>query len=183
MKEQYKKEIEELLNSCIRQNINSIINYLNMNGYYSCPASSKFHGSKESGLVEHCLKVYKVFDTLCGLYYPQFPRESRIIISLLHDVCKLNNYSKQTDGTYKKIDDDVFGHGSKSVEIIKRHIPLTIVEENIIKFHMNYYGSVEFSKYGEYGLKLLTDKIDKNKLIILFHYADNIATKFLENES
>ena len=107
-------------------------------------------------------------------------KESVIVASLLHDVCKLKGYEKTENG-FKKKNLNEFGHGSKSVEIIKQYIDLSTQEENMIRFHMGFYGTTNFSsKFGEYSLMRLVEEYRKDLAVELFHYADNMVAKFVD---
>lgn len=58
MKERYL----ELLRTIKREGIEELIKYLESSDFFTAPASTKFHGDYEGGLLEHSLKVY---DILC----------------------------------------------------------------------------------------------------------------------
>lgn len=67
---------------------------LHKSDFFYAPASTKYHLAHEGGLVEHSLNVYnnlfKLNDTLSvGANYS---KETLAIVSLLHDVCKINMY-------------------------------------------------------------------------------------------
>ena len=49
----------ELLNTVNRDGINDLINFIKKTDFFKAPASTRFHGSKEGGLLEHSLKVYE----------------------------------------------------------------------------------------------------------------------------
>ena len=62
--------------------------------FFYAPASTRYHGAYEGGLLEHSLNVY---DCLCDIlsrprikemYGIQFSEESIAIAALLHDLCK-----------------------------------------------------------------------------------------------
>ena len=81
-----------LLKTCERSGIDKIIEYLTEEtDFFQAPASTKFHGCHEQGLLEHSLNV---FDVLASMPYTKNENyESIIICSLLHDICKANFYS------------------------------------------------------------------------------------------
>ena len=89
-----KEEFLKLLRTVNREGIEDIIHFLEKSDFFKAPASTRFHGDHEGGLVEHSLKVYeilkhKVEHNIKGITVPE---ESIIIIGLLHDICKTNFY-------------------------------------------------------------------------------------------
>lgn len=150
--------------------------------FFEAPASSKYHLSKEKGLLEHSLNVYDALEKELGT-----SSNGAKITALLHDICKANYYKvdyrnqKNNEGNwikvpYYKIDDDFpMGHGEKSVILALRYIKLTDEEIAAIRWHMglseakdNYtYVNKAFSKY---------------PLALYLHIADLIATYIKEGE-
>ena len=55
-----KEEFIELLRSTKREGIENLLNFLEKSDFYTAPASTRFHGNYEGGLVEHSLKVYEI---------------------------------------------------------------------------------------------------------------------------
>lgn len=57
----YKDEFINLYNQFIkREGADKLLEYLlsKTSDFFSAPASTRFHGSYEGGLVEHCINVY-----------------------------------------------------------------------------------------------------------------------------
>ena len=81
-----------------------------------------------------------------------YSEESIAIVSLLHDLCKINFYktdfrnSKNEKGVWEKvpyytIDDKLpYGHGEKSVYIITGFMKTTREEAFAIRYHMGFSG-------------------------------------------
>ena len=55
-----KEEFLTLLRSVNREGIEDLINFLEKSDFFKAPASTRFHGDHEGGLVEHSLKVYEI---------------------------------------------------------------------------------------------------------------------------
>ena len=76
-----------------RAGIKELMRWIEDSDFYTAPASTRFHGAYEGGLVTHSLNVY---DELCRLLgvYPEIrvPNETILICSLFHDLCKINMY-------------------------------------------------------------------------------------------
>ena len=55
-----KEEFLQILRKVKREGIEELINFLEKSDFFKAPASTRFHGSYEGGLVEHSLKVYEI---------------------------------------------------------------------------------------------------------------------------
>ena len=89
-----KEKFIELLRSTNRENIEELIKFIQKTDFFEAPASTRFHGSREHGLVEHSLKVYELLlqKVKTASIEIKTPEESLILIALLHDICKANYY-------------------------------------------------------------------------------------------
>ena len=127
-----KEEFLQLLRSTNRENIEDLIEFITKTDFFEAPASTRFHGSREHGLLEHSLKVYEIlkYKAEHSVTDIKTPQESLILIALLHDLCKANYYkidyrnAKNALGVWEKVpyytvDDTIpYGHGEKSVMMI-----------------------------------------------------------------
>ena len=153
----------------------------NETDFYTAPASSMYHNSFKNGLLMHSVNVYH---NLVNLYNsPAFNRfgvsysdETLAIVSLLHDVCKIFNYTEisNPDGTksYKYRKHEILGHGDHSVFIIQNFISLTYDEANAIRWHM---GFTEPGKINDVG-----ESFENNPLAFMLAIADMMATYYDE---
>ena len=114
-----------------RDGADKLLDYLTNNGFFSAPASAKYHLAVEGGLCEHSLNVYKRLVAVVKQDYGEdyakyFSDETLAICGLLHDVCKVNYYgveyrNTKEDGVwvqkpYYKVEEKFpYGHGEKSV--------------------------------------------------------------------
>lgn len=93
-KEAHKKladDFVELLRTTNRDGIEELIRYLQEEtDFFTAPASAKYHGAFESGLLMHSINVCAELnlDPNSKVY----PSETIIIVALLHDICKANCY-------------------------------------------------------------------------------------------
>ena len=55
-----KEEFLKLLRQVKREGIEDLINFLEKSDFFTAPASTRFHGNHEGGLVEHSMKVYEI---------------------------------------------------------------------------------------------------------------------------
>ena len=182
-----KEKFIELLRSTNRENIEELIKFIQKTDFFEAPASTRFHGSREHGLVEHSLKVYELLlqKVKTASIEIKTPEESLILIALLHDICKANYYkidyrnAKNALGVWEKVpyytvDDTIpYGHGEKSVMMITEYIKLTPEEKYSIRWHMGYTEPKEL--YNTIGAAY-----KKYPLALLMHEADLEATYFYD---
>lgn len=159
--------------------------------FFTAPASTKFHCSYEGGLCEHslnvydCLKSYLDSDRVKLGFGLEFSEESVAIVSLLHDLCKINTYSVSTrnvkndkTGQWEKVpyydynDTLPYGHGEKSVYIISGFMRLTRDEAMAIRWHMGFSG--------EENVRLIGNALRAYPLALALNIADCEASSFVE---
>ena len=89
-----KEKFLELLKKVNREGINELIEFIQKTDFFKAPASTRFHGDHEGGLVEHSIKVYEILKhkVETNIEPIKVSEESLIIIALLHDLCKANFY-------------------------------------------------------------------------------------------
>lgn len=77
-----------------RDGADELLNWLKKSDFFTAPASTKFHGAYEGGLLEHSLNVYDcLLDELASMNMTdKYTKETVAIVSLLHDVCKIGLY-------------------------------------------------------------------------------------------
>lgn len=166
-------------------------NWLEVNGFFTAPASTKYHGSYPGGLLRHSNNVYQ---RLLKLTMEEKKRgrkaekhyhlETIAIVALLHDVCKMDLYKQEESGQqdekpqYTYQNDFPCGHGEKSVIEIMRFISLTDEEILAIRWHM---GGFDEAVRG--GSRDMNNAFGKSKLAVMLHLADMMATYLDEKEA
>ena len=55
-----KEEFIKLLRSTNRDGMEDVIGFLEKSDFFKAPASTRFHGNYEGGLLEHSMKVYEI---------------------------------------------------------------------------------------------------------------------------
>ena len=180
-----KERFLDLLREIKRDGMDDLLNFLESSDFLRAPASTKFHGNYEGGLVEHSLKVY---DILCNKVKNadidiKVSEDTLKIVALLHDICKTNFYKidyrnvKNEKGVWEKvpyytIEDTIpYGHGEKSVMMLTEYIKLTPEEKYAIRWHMGFSEPKEL--YASLG-----QAMHKYPLILLLSEADMEATYF-----
>lgn len=175
-----------------REGADKLLDYLlsSQSDFFTAPASTRFHGSYEGGLLEHsinvyyCLKDYLERQRVKEVYNLEYSEESIAIVALLHDLCKVNCYVKGTRNvkdkagvwqqvpTYEYSDDMPYGHGEKSVYIVSGFMRLTREEAFAIRYHMGFSGNEPQNNVGS--------AFEIYPLAFALSTADMEATYFLE---
>ena len=166
-----KEEFIKLLKEINREGMDKLIEFLEHSDFFIAPASTRFHGAIEGGLMQHSMKVYEILKEKSG------DSDSVRIIALLHDICKTNFYkvdyrnAKNELGVWEKvpyytIEDTIpYGHGEKSVMMLSEFIKLTPEERYAIRWHMGFTEPKELystigSAYKKYPIALLVHEAD-----------------------
>ena len=55
-----KEEFKKLLLSVNREGMDNLLEFIDATDFYTAPASTRFHGCYEGGLLEHSMKVYEI---------------------------------------------------------------------------------------------------------------------------
>lgn len=185
-----KERFEELLMSVNRDGMDNLIEFIRKSDFYTAPASTRFHGAKDGGLLEHSLNVYtcmqsKAHNPIWDEYLKDIDNGSLIIMCLLHDLCKTYYYTiemrnkKNEQGQWVQVpfystDDKIpYGHGEKSVMMIEEYIKLKPIERYAIRWHMGAYEPKEL-----WGT--LSDAMNKYPLVLAIHEADMEASYLME---
>jgi len=187
-----KEQFISLLKTVQRDGMDKLINYLENTDFYKAPASTRFHGNHEGGLLEHSLNVYEMLkEKLSHKPYSdmiQASEETIILVTLLHDICKTNFYTvdfrnkKNEDGIWVKepyytINDTIpYGHGEKSVMMISKFIDLTMEEMYAIRWHMGFTEPKEL-------YNTISTVYEKFPLALALHEADLEATYLKESRN
>ena len=87
-----------LLCICFRR---TFVERLKSDGFFTAPASTKYHGAYEGGLFEHSLNVTNSLVELTKQNSLTWGRpESPYIIGMFHDICKQDQYRHPVDATF-----------------------------------------------------------------------------------
>ena len=85
-----REEFLNLLRSVNRDGMSDLLDFIeNKTDFFKAPASTRFHGSYEGGLLEHSMKVYEILKhKVANCIEDVGATEDTIkIIALLHDIC------------------------------------------------------------------------------------------------
>ncbi len=155
--------------------------------FYTAPASTRFHGACECGLVMHSLNVYHV---LMKRYFDEAEdsKETFTLVSLLHDLCKANYYKpgfrnvkNDATGQWERVPSSTcrtpfpMDMGKKSAYLIERFIRLKPAEAVAIRWHM---GGFDDAVRG--GSFTISNAYDEYPLAVKLHRSELEATYLLE---
>ena len=189
-KEEFLKIYKE---NITRDGSDKLLDFLeNKSDFFTAPASTRYHGSYEGGLLQHSLNVYDCLtsylerERVKDQYKLTVSAETAAIVALMHDLCKVNFYKRslrnaknEQTGEWEKvpyytIDDQLpYGHGEKSVYMISGFMRLTREEAMAIRWHMGFSGLEDKNTIGA--------ALEKYPLAFALSVADMEATYFLES--
>ena len=155
-----------------------IINRLLETEFLLAPASTKYHGNYEGGLFDHSVNVAEVLRQLTDkndLKW-EMPGTSPVVVGLLHDLCKVDQYEYNEDtDTYTYSDSSIVkGHGIKSVIYIQQlGIELTEEEVACVIYHMGAF--TPDKEWKDYNAA-----INKYPNVLWTHTADMIVSQIME---
>lgn len=164
----------------------SFMEWLNGTDFFTAPASTRYHGAYEGGLLAHSLTVYDRLNNMIqiGDATEGVGEDSIAMTALFHDLCKTGCYQpstrsvKQPDGSWKQMPsynfktDFPMGHGEKSVYLLAAHgVKLTEEEALAIRWHM---GGFDNAVKG--GCRDMNEALSVSPLVLALQMADMTAT-------
>lgn len=177
-----------------RDGVDKLIEWLDTTDMKIAPASTKYHGAYAGGLVEHCLDTFTRMFTLMKFDYNDeipYDKESIAIVSLLHDLDKVNKYElsmrnvKDENGQWTQVpfyaykqtfDKLVFGtHAENSMFIADSFLHLNYEEKMAILAHM---GGANYEEKDVARVEIDCHRI--SALAYYLHEADYYSTCRLE---
>lgn len=158
------------------------IDFLKERGFFTAPASTKYHGAYEGGLLDHSLKTCSYLRELTRANNLTWQRpESPFIVGMFHDLCKMDEYVKRAvdiseyDGSASKQSSWIHksntllcGHGDKSVMIASMITKLTEEEVMCIRYHMGAF--TDKDEWSDY-----TRAVKRYSNVLWTHHADMLA--------
>ena len=174
-----------------REGSDKLLEFLEKSDFFTAPASTRYHGAYEGGLLRHSLNVYECLseylarDRVKQKYELNVSEESAAIVALLHDICKVNFYTtsfrnskNEQTGKWEKVpyytinDTLPYGHGEKRVYMISGFMRLTRDEAMAIRWHMGFSGIEDKNMIGK--------ALEMYPLAFALSVADMEASYFLE---
>ena len=109
--------------------------WLTASGYFTAPASSRFHGAYKGGLFDHSYSVTQMLVQMTERMPLEWddPRSPRLV-GMFHDLCKIAQYKLGPE-----INPSHPQHGESSVWLLSQWYTLTSEETLCIRHHMGAY--------------------------------------------
>lgn len=183
-----KARYQELWREVEREGVPELLEWLDTTDFYTAPASTRHHLSREGGLLEHSLNVYDRLVSNPMVKELNLPNDSITICSLAHDFCKIHFYGQEMrnvkeDGVwvqkpfYTVKDSFPYGHGEKSALLLNKLIKLKPSEFMAIRWHMGGFtpGIQDYSLS-----QAMSAAFQICPLALLLHIADMEATYLIE---
>lgn len=160
-----------------------MMEYLMAYGFFTAPASTKYHGNYEGGLLEHSYMVTKFLLTLTQDNHLIWHKSrSPYIVGMFHDLCKIDQYRHPAsdlvvdgmllpDPSKWEYNSDTLlkGHGDKSVMLLSQFYTLTEEEIMCIRYHMGAF--TDKSEWNDY-----TRAVHQYPNVLWTHQADMLAS-------
>lgn len=160
-----------------------MMEYLMAYGFFTAPASTKYHGNYEGGLLEHSYMVTKFLLTLTQDNHLIWHKSrSPYIVGMFHDLCKIDQYRHPAsdlvvdgmllpDPSKWEYNPDTLlkGHGDKSVMLLSQFYTLTEEEIMCIRYHMGAF--TDKSEWNDY-----TRAVRQYPNVLWTHQADMLAS-------
>lgn len=145
------------------------VNWLEEKGFFTAPASHAYHGSYPGGLFDHSMGVMLSLLELTeanGLNWQH--QRSPYIVGMFHDLCKIDIYVMDMDGTYDFDPNADSRHGEKSVDLLSQFYELTEEEKRCVRWHMGAFDQRE--NWNQYS-----GSVKEYPNVLWTHTADMIA--------
>lgn len=172
-----KEQIECLLKNTGRKGIDNLLKHMNNIGFYTAPASTKYHGAAAGQLAVHSLNVCNAAIDLSIAWGVDelIDLNSIVICALLHDLGKAGQFGKPlyVETSYQPYEYNkglmTLEHEVVSVIEIQKYIELTEEEQRAIAWHNGLYGLFKKSIIG-----------NETPLYMILHFADMWASRVME---
>lgn len=162
-----------------------LLDYLgNESDFFTAPASTRFHGAEECGLVTHSLLVLsKCLQLAPAMLGTEYDAYYLTLSSVFHDLCKVNMYDKKSrnvkndkTGAWEAVpcyvvrgDYIAFGHGIESMLRLNKFIKMPAAWNHAIRWHM---GAYDISDSDRHSYK---KALAFYREVLLLHSADMLA--------
>lgn len=193
-----KSEVTDFLNLMKLPDGTSVVSddmmeYLMTYGFFTAPASTKYHGNYEGGLLNHSRMVTEYLLALTQANHLIWRKaRSPFIVGMFHDLCKIDQYIPQYElreelkpsplnnpkltkfvktlcGYEYNPDTLLKGHGDKSVMLLSQFYTLTDEEIMCIRYHMGAF--TDKSEWNDY-----TRAVSQYPNVLWTHQADMLAS-------
>lgn len=175
---------KERLDFMMATNLSEIVKedflkWLAENGFFTAPASTKYHGTYEGGLFDHSFMVMNLLVELSAANGLKWKRPaSPFLVGMFHDLCKIDQYRIDNSTPYTVGEPTRYeynpntmykGHGDKSIILLSQFTTLTDEETACIRYHMGAF--TEKEEWRDY-----TRAVHAFPNVLWTHQADMLAS-------
>lgn len=175
---------KERLDLMMATNLSEIVKedflkWLAENGFFTAPASTKYHGNYEGGLFDHSFMVMNLLVELSAANGLKWKRPaSPFLVGIFHDLCKIDQYRIDNSTPYTVGEPTQYeynpntmykGHGDKSIILLSQFTTLTDEETACIRYHMGAF--TEKEEWRDY-----TRAVHAFPNVLWTHQADMLAS-------
>lgn len=175
---------KERLDLMMATNLSEIVKedflkWLAENGFFTAPASTKYHGNYEGGLFDHSFMVMNLLVELSAANGLKWKRPaSPFLVGMFHDLCKIDQYCIDNSTPYTVGEPTRYeynpntmykGHGDKSIILLSQFTTLTDEETACIRYHMGAF--TEKEEWRDY-----TRAVHAFPNVLWTHQADMLAS-------
>lgn len=175
---------KERLDLMMATNLSEIVKedflkWLAENGFFTAPASTKYHGNYEGGLFDHSFMVMNLLVELSAANGLKWKRPaSPFLVGMFHDLCKIDQYRIDNSTPYTVGEPIRYeynpntmykGHGDKSIILLSQFTTLTDEETACIRYHMGAF--TEKEEWRDY-----TRAVHAFPNVLWTHQADMLAS-------
>ena len=175
---------KERLDFMMATNLSEIVKedflkWLAENGFFTAPASTKYHGNYEGGLFDHSFIVMNLLVELSAANGLKWKRPaSPFLVGMFHDLCKIDQYRIDNSTPYTVGEPTRYeynpntmykGHGDKSIILLSQFTTLTDEETACIRYHMGAF--TEKEEWRDY-----TRAVHAFPNVLWTHQADMLAS-------
>lgn len=161
----------------------ALCEWLQDRGFFTAPASTKYHGSYEGGLFAHSALVTEELVCLTKDNRLRWQNDrSPYIVGMFHDLCKIDSYMHppmavsmdnitlyDTSAWVHNPETLLKGHGDKSVMLLSTRLRLTEEEVACIRYHMGAF--TDKDEWRDY-----TRAVHQFPNVLWTHHADMLAS-------
>lgn len=155
------------------------LKWLAENGFFTAPASTKYHGNYEGGLFDHSFMVMNLLVELSAANGLKWKRPaSPFLVGMFHDLCKIDQYRIDNSTPYTVGEPTQYeynpntmykGHGDKSIILLSQFTTLTDEETACIRYHIGAF--TEKEEWRDY-----TRAVHAFPNVLWTHQADMLAS-------
>lgn len=175
---------KERLDLMMATNLSEIVKedflkWLAENGFFTAPASTKYHGNYKGGLFDHSFMVMNLLVELSAANGLKWKRPaSPFLVGMFHDLCKIDQYRIDNSAPYTVGEPTRYeynpntmykGHGDKSIILLSQFTTLTDEETACIRYHMGAF--TEKEEWRDY-----TRAVHAFPNVLWTHQADMLAS-------